>query len=192
MPLFNFEGKQPQVHPSAFVAATATLIGDVVVEEDASIWYGAVLRGDFGRITVRRGANVQDNSVIHTQPGMPVEIGPGATVAHNCTVHSAVLEEHALVGNGSVVLDGAVVGAGSLIAAGSVVGPNTKIPPGILAAGSPAQVKRPLEGQAAAWVRDNPVGYIELGRRHRTGIRSIPWKPEPRSEERRVGKECRL
>ena len=173
MPLFAFEAKSPKVHPKAFVAPTATLIGDVEVEEDGSVWYGAVLRGDFESIRVRRGANVQDNSVLHAQPGLPVEIGPGATVAHNCTIHSAVLEERALVGNGSVVLDGAVIGAGSLVAAGSVVSANARIPPGVLAAGAPAQVKRPLEGDAANWVRDNPAGYVELGRRHRQGVREV-------------------
>ncbi len=177
MPLFSFEGKTPRIHPSAFIAETAVIIGDVEVEEDASVWYGAVLRGDFGPIRVRRGANVQDNAVLHAQPDTVCEIGPGATVAHNCTVHSATLGERALVGNAAVVLDGAEVGAGSLIAAGSVVGPGTKIPAGVLAAGAPAQVKRELSGEAANWVRDNPIGYVELGQRHVAGIRPVSRGP---------------
>src|SRR3954469_21939663 len=99
----EFEGKHPTVHPEAFVAPTATLIGDVTVEKGASVWYGAVLRADICAIVVREGANVQDNSVLHAAPDQVVEIGPGATVAHTCVVHGAVLEAHALLGHGSAL-----------------------------------------------------------------------------------------
>jgi carbonic anhydrase/acetyltransferase-like protein (isoleucine patch superfamily) len=172
--LFEFEGKRPSVHPEAFVAPTATLIGDVVVEKGASVWYGAVLRADICRIVVREGANVQDNSVIHAGPDNEVEIGPGATVAHTCIVHGAVIEEHGLLGNGSTILDGARLGAGSMVAAGSLVSPETQIPPGMLAAGSPATVRKPIEGTAAQfWVEMNPSYYAELAQRHRAGIAEI-------------------
>ena len=107
MHLFEFEGKRPTVHPEAFVAPTATLIGDVTVEKGASVWYGAVLRADICTIIVREGANVQDNSVLHGAPDSVVEVGPGATVAHSCIVHGAVLEEKALLGNGSTLHAGA-------------------------------------------------------------------------------------
>ena len=171
MNLFEFEGKRPSVHPEAFVAPTATLIGDVTVEKGASVWYGAVLRADICAIVVREGANVQDNSVLHAAPDQVVEIGPGATVAHTCIVHGAVLEENALLGNGSTMLDGARLGAGSMVAAGSLVSPGTTIPPGVLAAGAPAQVKKPLAGTSAEfWVQANPPYYAELAQRHRTGI----------------------
>ena len=90
MPLYSFEGKSPQVHATAFVAPTATLVGDVIVEEGASVWYGAVIRADFSQVIVRKGANVQDGAVVHGPPGEPTEIGEGATVAHNCVVHGAV------------------------------------------------------------------------------------------------------
>ena len=173
--LFEFEGKRPSVHPEAFVAPTATLIGDVVVEKGASVWYGAVLRADICRIVVREGANVQDNSVIHAGPDRTVEIGPGATVAHTCIVHGAVIEEHGLLGNGSTILDGAKLGAGSMVAAGSTVSPETEIPPGTLAAGSPATVRKPIEGTAAQfWVDANPSYYAELAQRHRSGVSEIP------------------
>jgi carbonic anhydrase/acetyltransferase-like protein (isoleucine patch superfamily) len=172
--LFEFEGKRPIVHPEAFVAPTATLIGDVTVEKGASVWYGAVLRADICAIVIREGANVQDNSVLHAAPDQVVEIGPGATVAHTCIVHGAVLEERALLGNGSTMLDGARLGAGSMVAAGSLVTPGTTIPPGVLAAGSPAQVKKPLEGTAAQfWVEANPPYYAELAQRHRTGLSAL-------------------
>ena len=93
MPLFSFEGKSPRVHPTAFIAPTAVLIGDVTVEENASVWYNAVLRADFNPIVIRRGANVQDCAVIHVTPAGGVEIGPGATVGHLCLVHAATLGE---------------------------------------------------------------------------------------------------
>ena len=118
MPLFAFEGASPTVHETAFVAPTATLVGDVTVEEGASVWYGAVVRADYAAIVIRAGANVQDGAVIHAPPGMPCEIGPGATVAHNCVVHGATIGEEAMIANGAVVLDGAVVGARSLVAGG--------------------------------------------------------------------------
>src|SRR5918998_6435617 len=125
MPLYSFEGRAPVVHESAFVAPTASIVGDVVIEEGASVWYGAVIRGDYSQVIVRKGANVQDGAVVHGPPGEPTEIGEGATVAHNCVVHGAVLERECLIANGAIVLDGARVGAGSLVAAGAVVTSNT-------------------------------------------------------------------
>ena len=171
MPMFSFEGKTPQVDPSAFVAPTATLIGDVVVEAGASVWYGAIIRADYAPVIVRAGANVQDGAVLHGPPGEPTEVGPGATVAHNAVVHGAVLEEECLVANGAIVLDGARIGARSLIAAGSVVASGEQIPGGVLAAGSPAKVKRPIEGTPSEfWVKANPGAYQELARRHVAGV----------------------
>lgn len=174
MQLFEFEGRRPTVHPEAFVAPTATLIGDVRVEKGASIWYGAVLRGDECTIVVRQDANVQENSVIHAAPEVVVEIGVGATIGHNCTVHGASVGRHGLVGNGSTVLDGASVGAGSMVAAGSTVSPGTQIPDGVLAAGSPAVVKKEIAGSSAAfWVEANPVHYPQLAERHRKTIKPV-------------------
>ena len=121
MPLFEFEGKAPTVHPTAFVAPTANLIGDVTIEENASVWYGVVLRADFGPIVVRAGANVQDGSVLHTPEHLTCEIGEGATIGHSCMVHGATIGTEALIGNGAIVLDGATVGERTLVAAGSVV-----------------------------------------------------------------------
>jgi carbonic anhydrase/acetyltransferase-like protein (isoleucine patch superfamily) len=172
--LFEYEGRRPTIAEDAFVAPTATIIGDVTVEAGASIWYGATLRGDDGPIVVRAGANVQDGSVIHTTPGVTTEIGVRATVAHLCMIHGAVLEEEALVGNGCVVLDGAVIGARAMVAAMSLVQPGMRVPPGMLAAGVPAQVKKPIAGTAAEhWVTLNPIYYPELARRHREGTRRL-------------------
>jgi carbonic anhydrase/acetyltransferase-like protein (isoleucine patch superfamily) len=176
MPLFSFEGLTPQVHASAFVAPTATLVGDVIVEEGASVWYGVVVRADYAPVIVRRGANVQDNAVIHGPPGLTSDIGPGATVGHSCVVHGATLEEECLVANGSIVLDGASIGARALVAAGSVVSARFRLPAGMLAAGSPAVIKRPVEGTGAQmWVELNPGAYQELAQRHRAGVRFVDF-----------------
>ena len=113
VPLYSFEGKSPTVHPTAFVAPSADLIGDVTVEAGASVWFGAVLRADFSPIVVREGANVQDGSVLHAGPDAPVEIGPGATIGHACVVHACTIGAQALVANHATVLDHAKVGARS-------------------------------------------------------------------------------
>jgi carbonic anhydrase/acetyltransferase-like protein (isoleucine patch superfamily) len=173
--IFEFEGLRPTIADDAFIAPTATLIGDVTVEAGASVWYGAVLRGDCGPIVIRERANVQDGSVLHCPPGVTTEVGRGATVAHQCVVHGAVLEEEALVANGCIVLDGARIGARSLVAAHSLVAAGTVIPPGVLAAGAPAVVKKDLAGTPAEmWVQLNPTYYPELAQRHRAGLRPIP------------------
>ncbi|MBI4588896.1 MAG: gamma carbonic anhydrase family protein [Candidatus Rokubacteria bacterium] len=174
MPLFSFEGKSPRIHPAAFIAPTATLIGDVVVEERASVWYGAVLRGDFNQIIVRAGANVQDNAVLHTTPVGPVEVGPGVTVGHTCVIHAATLGEECLIANGATVLDGAKIGARSMVGAGAVVTPDMEVPPGMLAVGVPAKVTRPLAGTPAEhWVVVNPQAYQALAQRHKAGVAPI-------------------
>jgi carbonic anhydrase/acetyltransferase-like protein (isoleucine patch superfamily) len=172
--VYEYEGIRPTIAPDAFVAPTATIIGDVTIEAGASVWYGAVLRGDDGPIVVRERANIQDGTVVHTTPQVTTEIGRGATVAHQCMVHGAVLEDEALVGNGCVILDGARIGAGSMIAAMSLVQPGVQIPPGVLAAGVPAQVKKPIAGTAAEfWVTMNPTYYPQLAQRHIRGIRRV-------------------
>lgn len=173
MPLYAFEGRSPQVHPEAWIAPTATLVGDVVVEAGASVWYGAVLRGDVGRIVVRAGANVQDNSVLHGGEDPETEIGPGATVGHLCVVHSAAVGAEAVIGNGSTVQDAARVGHRAMVAAGSLVPPGAEIPDEVLAMGAPARVRGPLSPNAAGWVDSNPEVYQSLARRHAVGITEI-------------------
>ena len=174
MPLYSFEGKSPRIHPSAFIAPTAAIIGDVTIEENASVWYNAVVRADFSGIVIRAGANVQDCAVLHVTPVHGVEIGRGATVAHLCLIHGADIGEEALVGNSSTVLDGARIGPRAMIAAGSLVTPGTEIPEGVLALGAPCKVKGPLAGTAAEhWVQVNPAAYQALAARHRDGVEPV-------------------
>ncbi len=173
MPVFAFEGHKPTVSPEAWIAPTATLVGDVRVEAEASVWYGAVLRADFGPIIVRRGANVQDGSILHGGADPVTEVGEGATIGHLCVVHGAVIHAEALIGNGATVLDEVIVGRRALVAAGATVPPGMKIPDGMLAVGVPARVVGEVTGGAKAWVETNPEMYRELARRHAAGIRLV-------------------
>jgi len=171
MPLFSFEGRTPSVSARAWIAPTATLVGDVIVEDDASVWYGAVLRADFGRIIIRRGANVQDGSVLHGGSDPVTQVGPGATVGHLCVVHGAVIGAEALIGNGATVLDGAVIGSRALVAAGSTVPPGLRVEDGMQAVGAPARVTGPVSASARKWVDTNPEVYQALARRHAAGVK---------------------
>jgi carbonic anhydrase/acetyltransferase-like protein (isoleucine patch superfamily) len=160
----EYNGKSPRVHPSAFVAPTAVLIGDVEVDEEASIWFGVVLRGDNGLIRVGKRANVQDNSVLHVSEHCQTIVGDDVTIGHCAILEDCLIEDGALIGSNAVILNGAVVGRRSLIGAGSVVGANAKIPPETVAAGAPAQVKKKLEGVAVTWVEIAGPEYVHLSR----------------------------
>ena len=164
-----FDGKEPQVAPDAFVAPTAVLIGDVVVEEGASVWFGAVLRADFSRIVVGAGSNIQDNSVLHTNEGQPTLIGSNVTVGHLSMLHGCVIEDEALIGMGSIVLDRARIGRRTMLAAGSVVSEGGEIPPEVLAAGAPAEVKKALDGSSSKWVATAAHEYRTLRLRYMEG-----------------------
>lgn len=160
-------GREPRIDPDSFVAPTASVIGDVTLEAGASVWYGAVVRGDAERITVRAGANVQDNVTLHADPGFPVTIGRRVSVGHNAVVHGATVEDDCLIGMGATVLNGAVIGAGSLVAAQALVPQGTVVPPGSLVAGVPAKVKRELTEEERQGVTLNGTLYTELAGAHR-------------------------
>ena len=176
MPLYSLDGVAPSVHPSAFVAPTATLVGDVIVEEGASIWYNVVLRADYSPIYIRAGANVQDGSVMHGPPDSPAELGPRATVAHGCVVHGAFVGPKTIIGNGAVVMDGARIGSGSLVAAHSMVPVNAEIPAGVLVASSPAKVRREIAGTPLEeMLAIQPGAYIELAKRHAASLQRVAY-----------------
>ena len=175
MPIYAVGEKVPVIHESAFIAPTATVVGDVRIEAGASIWYGAVVRGDTSYAVIGKGANIQDGAVVHGRANMPALIGEEASIAHNAVIHGATIGARALIANGAQVLDGAVVGEGALVAAGSVVLPETVIPAGMLAAGAPAQVKRSIAGTPSQeWVENNPGRYARLAAEHLAGLREIP------------------
>ena len=134
----------PTVHPTARAAENATLIGEVALEQEASVWFGAVLRGDDAPIRIGPRSNIQDNVVAHCDAGLPLTVGRGVTVGHGAILHSCTIEDSCLIGMGAILLNGCVIGRGSLVAAGALVPQNAVIPPDSLALGSPARVIRPL------------------------------------------------
>lgn len=152
----------PVIPATAWVHASATLIGDVRLGAHASVWPGAVLRGDRDTITVGEGTNVQDGAVLHCDPGFPCVIGARVTIGHRAVVHGCTVEEGALIGIGAVVLNGAVVGTGSLVAAGAVVGEGMQIPPHSLVVGLPAKVLRPLSDAQRERVSRSAETYAAL------------------------------
>ncbi|MEU6065158.1 MULTISPECIES: gamma carbonic anhydrase family protein [Streptomyces] len=159
-------GKDPEIDPEAFVAPTASVIGDVVLHAGASVWYGAVVRGDAERITVGASANVQDNVTLHADPGFPVTVGERVSIGHNAVVHGATVGDDCLIGMGATVLNGAVIGAGSLVAAQALVPQGMVVPPGSLVAGVPAKVKRELTAEEREGVTLNGTLYADLAKAH--------------------------
>jgi carbonic anhydrase/acetyltransferase-like protein (isoleucine patch superfamily) len=160
----EYRGKLPRVASSAFVAPTAVLIGDVEVGEEASIWFGAVIRADNGPIRIGARSNVQDNAVIHVSEGSETIIGERVTIGHSACLEDCAIEDGALIGSNAVILNGASVGRRSLIAAGSVVSAGARIPAEVLAAGAPASVKKKLDEPAALWTDHGGPEYVRLSR----------------------------
>jgi carbonic anhydrase/acetyltransferase-like protein (isoleucine patch superfamily) len=159
--------REPKIDENTFVAPTASVIGDVTLAEGASVWYGAVLRGDVERISVGAQSNVQDNCTLHADPGFPVTVGERVSIGHNAVVHGATVEDDCLIGMGATVLNGAVIGAGSLVAAQALVPQGMVVPPGSLVAGVPAKVRRELTEEERQGVTLNGTMYAELGKAHR-------------------------
>ena len=162
-----YQGVAPRFGQQVFVADTATVIGDVELGDEVSIWYGAALRADVGKIRVGARTNVQDNACIHmTWEVSDAIIGADVVVGHNAVIHGATVEDGALVGIGAVVLDNARIGEGAWVAAGSVVSPNAVIPARMLARGTPAKPLRPIRDEELEWQREAVVRYLALAREH--------------------------
>ena len=174
--LVEFEGYRPQVSDRAFIAPTAVLVGNVTVHDEASIWYGAVLRADHGEqgIVVGPRSSVQDNCVIHVALDRGTTVGADVTVGHGAILEGCHIDDGAIIGMNSVILEHARVGARSMVAAGSTVLAHEEIPPDSLAAGSPARVKKLIEGGARWWIEQSGSYYVDLARRYRKAVSDQP------------------
>jgi carbonic anhydrase/acetyltransferase-like protein (isoleucine patch superfamily) len=162
-----FKGIAPELGANVFVAESASVVGDVVLGEDVSIWYGAVLRGDVGKIRIGARSNIQDNATVHmTHQVSDAILGSDVIVGHNAVIHGAVIEDHVLIGMGALVMDNAVVESGAWIAAGSVVSPGTRIAAGMLARGIPAKPVRPVNDEERSWAAGGIARYLDLAREH--------------------------
>jgi carbonic anhydrase/acetyltransferase-like protein (isoleucine patch superfamily) len=162
--IIEYRGKRPKIAPSAFVAPTAVLIGDVELGEEASVWFGTVIRADNGPIVIGARSNVQDNAVIHVSEGSTTIIEEDVTIGHCAVLEDCRIGRGSLIGSNAVILNDAVIGEQTLVAAGSVVAANAQIPPRVLVAGAPAVVKKQLVGAAVHWVEHGGPEYAKLSR----------------------------
>ena len=165
--LRTFAGKTPEIGRGVFLAESCSVIGDVVIGEESSIWYSTVVRGDVMPIRIGARTSIQDNAVIHvTSDFSGTIIGNDCTVGHSAIIHACTVEDFCLIGMGSIILDGARIGRGSLVGAGALVTPGTDIPPGSLVVGSPAKVKRPVNEKEREQIVYGAAHYVELTRRY--------------------------
>lgn len=163
----SFDGKHPVIGTGVFIADTAAVIGDVVIGDQSSIWYGTVLRGDVMPIRVGARTSIQDGTVVHVTSGVSgTAIGSDCTIGHAAIIHACTVEDRCLIGMGAILLDGARIGSGSLVGAGALVTPGTDIPPGSLVLGAPAMVKRQLTRKEQAQLEESAVHYVELTGRY--------------------------
>lgn len=168
--IIEYKGKRPKISPTAFIAPTAVLIGDIIVGDEASVWFGAVIRSDQNEnpIVIGPRTSVQDNCVLHSGEA-PTILEEEVTVGHGAIMEGCLIRRRAIIGMNVTVLENTEIGEESLVAAGSVVVPHTKIPPRVLAAGSPAQIKKEISGAALNWIKMGASTYIGLGRSYLGG-----------------------
>ncbi|WP_313071132.1 gamma carbonic anhydrase family protein [Melaminivora sp.] len=173
MAIYELDGKAPQVADSAWVADSAQVMGNVVVGEDASVWFGTVVRGDCESITIGAGSNVQDASVLHADFGQPIVIGSHVTVGHQVMLHGCTIGDGSLIGIGAIVLNGARIGRHCLVGAGALVTEGKEFPDGSMILGSPARVVRQLTPEQIEGLRQSAQHYIDNARRFAAGLRKI-------------------
>lgn len=165
--LYSYRGIWPSLEGDAYVAPNASVVGDVVLSEGSSCWFGAVLRGDEAKIILGKNSNVQDNAVVHCDRGVPTVIGENVTVGHNVILHSCRIGDGAMIGMGAIVLNGADVGEGAIVAAGAVVKEGDVIPPYTLYAGIPAKYKKDLDASRKSSMEENAAEYVRLALEYR-------------------------
>jgi carbonic anhydrase/acetyltransferase-like protein (isoleucine patch superfamily) len=175
MPLYAIDGTAPRFEDesSNWIAPDATVIGDVRLDRDVSIWFGTVIRGDNEPIVLGAGANVQELVVMHTDPGFPLTVGEGCTIGHRAILHGCSIGDNSLVGMGAIVLNGARIGRNCLVGAGALVTEGKEFPDNSLIVGSPAKAVRTLDAEAAGRLRAAADHYVANGRRFRSGLARV-------------------
>ncbi|MEY5100829.1 MAG: hypothetical protein RJA36_3548 [Pseudomonadota bacterium] len=173
MSIYQLDDLVPQVHPSAFVADSAQVIGNVSLAEDSSVWFGAVIRGDSASISVGAGSNVQDGSVLHVDRDLPLTLGERVTVGHKVVLHGCTIGDETLIGIGAVVLNGARIGRNCLVAAGALVTEGKEFPDGSMIMGSPAKLVRQLTPEQIEGLRRSAEHYIGNARRYQGGLTQL-------------------
>ena len=168
--IYDLAERRVQLDDDVFIAPTATLIGAVIVEAQASIWFNVVVRADNDLITIGAGSNIQDGSVLHVDPGFPLTVGCHVTVGHKVILHGCSIGDGSLIGMNAVVLNGAKIGSGCLIGANALVTAGMEVPDGSVVLGSPGKVVRTLDATGQDNLRASALRYVENGRRYRQGL----------------------
>ena len=163
----EFNGKKPKIHPTCYIASNATVIGDVILGEDSSVWYNTVIRGDINTIRIGARTSLQDNCVLHVSTNTPMSIGEDVIIGHGAKVHACTIGNHVLIGIGAVILDKAVIEDWVIVAAGAVVTEDTHVPSKTLVAGVPAKVIKKLNPQHCKRINFGTEGYVQLSREYR-------------------------
>jgi carbonic anhydrase/acetyltransferase-like protein (isoleucine patch superfamily) len=177
MALYQLDEHTPDVHPSAWVADNAQVMGRVHLHQDASVWFGTVIRGDTETIEVGQGSNIQDGSVLHADVGFPLTVGQHVTVGHMVMLHGCTIGDESLIGIGAVVLNGAKIGKNCLVGAGSLVTEGKEFPDGSMIMGTPAKVVRKLSPEQIEGLRKSAKHYIANAQRYRAGLTPLPKTP---------------
>lgn len=162
--IISYKDKKPQIHESCFVSENSSVIGDVCIGENTSVWFGAVIRGDEDSISIGKNSNVQDNSVLHCDVGYPISVGNNVTIGHNAIVHGATIGDNVLIGMGAIVMNGAVVGADSVIGAGSVCTERMVVPEGSVVVGIPGKIVKNAKEHNHSLTELNADAYVKLGK----------------------------
>ncbi len=171
MALYELDGIRPRLPRNfSFIAASASVIGNVIIEEDVGIWFGTVIRGDNEPITIGARSNIQENSVLHTDPGFPVLIGQGCTIGHNATIHGCTIGDNSLIGMGATILNGAKIGKNCLIGAGALVVEGKEIADNSLVVGSPAKIIRTIDSAGEMMLSKSADIYVANARRFSSGL----------------------
>ena len=173
MAIYELDGVAPRVAPSAWVADSAQVMGNVELADDASVWFGAVVRGDTETIRIGKGSNIQDASVLHADIGKPLTIGENVTVGHKVMLHGCTVGDGSLIGIGAVVLNGAKIGKGCIVGAGALVTEGKEFPDGSMILGSPAKAVRELSPEQQAGLRMSALHYVENAQRFKNGLKKI-------------------
>jgi carbonic anhydrase/acetyltransferase-like protein (isoleucine patch superfamily) len=173
MAIYQLDSAVPDLHPSAWVADSAQVIGNVTLAENASVWFGVVARGDTDTLTIGRGSNVQDNSVLHADPGVPLTIGENVTVGHQVMLHGCTIGDGSLIGIGAIILNHARIGKNCIVGAGALVTEGKEFPDGTMIFGSPAKGVRQLSDEQIAGLQTTAAHYVENARRYKTGLQKI-------------------
>jgi len=173
MAVYEWNGKTPRVHESAWIADSAAVIGDVEIGPGASVWFGTVLRGDVERIAIGEGSNIQELSVLHADPGKPLVVGPNVTVGHKAMLHGCVVGEESLIGIGAIVLNGARIGRNCLVGAGALITEGKTFADGSMIVGAPARTVRPLTPEEIERLRASPRRYAERAQQFRATLKKL-------------------